>query len=644
MSFRLDFVVINQQPDQSRLALTLHNLSDRPLCQWSLHFTLGRWVNHASLTHGTLEQVGSYCTLTPSRHEELKPNGHFYTEFTIGTKPFTLLDDGIIDAFICSNEGHAPLITPQPVEITAFGLQQPHRDRHSTPLEPAAAISLVPAPQQLTPLAGEFTLTPLSAISLGTPLAEGCCRWLQVELEHQLNEPIDVHPQGNIHYQYREQLAEGAYQLLVEQDDIWLLASSKAGFCHATSSLLQLLPSQPNHRAETARRLPMVEISDAPHFGHRGMMLDCARHFHPVARIKFLLDQLARYKFNVFHWHLTDDEGWRVEIDAYPELTRIGAWRGPNEPIQPQFTSISHRYGGYYTKQDIRDIIDYAADRGIMVIPEIDIPGHCRAAIKSLPELLVDPQDSSVYRSIQGYNDNILSPALQGTYTFLTKVLDEICALFPAPYVHIGADEVPTGVWTDSPACRALMDEHGYADPMELQGHLLRFAERHLNSKGKRMMGWEEAIHGDKVSKDTIIFSWLSEQAGLSAAQAGYDVVMQPGQSTYLDMAQGDSADEAGVDWAGKLVLEQVYQYQPLADLPASDPAHQRIRGIQCALWCELINSQSRFEYMIYPRLLAIAEIGWTAPEKRSWPDFTARLAGQFAYLDKVGINYRRCE
>ncbi|MCQ1058944.1 beta-N-acetylhexosaminidase [Photobacterium sp. ZSDE20] len=643
MSFRLDFVVIEQQQNQSRLALTLHNLSDKPLAQWSLHFTFGRWIDSSSLTHGELEQTGSYNILTSGRKEALKPNGHFYTEFTVGTKPFSLLDDGIIDAFICSGNSTS-LINPLPVEITAFGLQHPQLKRHTTALEAAAEINIIPAPQHLKPLGGLFALTPHTAIEIDTPLAEGSSRWISTELENLLNEKVAVHAAGSIHYQYREHLADSAYQLLVEQDDIWLMASTESGFSHATASLLQLLPSQPSHQADMAYHIPMVEICDEPHFAHRGMMLDCARHFHPVERIKFLLDQLARFKFNIFHWHLTDDEGWRIEIDAYPELTQTGAWRGPNELIQPQFTTISQRYGGYYSKQEARDIIRYAADRGIMVIPEIDIPGHSRAAIKSLPALLTDPDDKSIYRSIQGYNDNILSPALEGTYTFIANVLDEICDLFPAPYLHIGADEVPSGVWADSPACRALMEKHGYEDPKELQGHLLRFAEKHLSNKGKRMMGWEEATQGDKVSKDTIIFSWLSEEAGQKCAQAGYDVVMQPAQATYLDLAQGESADEAGVDWAGRLPLEQAYQYQPLAKLPTDDPAHQHVRGIQCALWCELVNSKSRLEYMLYPRLLAIAEVAWTAPENRSWADFSARLNGQFAYLDKVGINYRRCE
>lgn len=643
MSFRLDFVVIEQQQNQSRLALTLHNLSDKPLAHWSLHFTMGRWIQAQSLTRGQLEQIGSYCVLTSANDEVLQPNGHFYTEFNIGTAPFTLLDDGIIDAFV-STSHDAPLIQPIPVEITAFGLQHPEHERHNSPLEEATGICIIPKPKHLKPLGGEFKLTQHAAIAVDHIMAAGASRWLSNELECLLHDDIATRSNGNIHYQFREKLAPGAYQLLVEPDDIWLIASSESGFCHATATLLQMIPAKTSHQPDAAYRIPMAEVSDAPHFGHRGMMLDCGRHFHPLKRIKFLIDQLARYKFNVFHWHLTDDEGWRVEIDAYPELTRVGAWRGPNEAIQPQFTTIGQRYGGFYTKQDIREVISYAADRGLIVIPEVDIPGHCRAAIKSLPDLLVDPEDRSVYRSIQGYNDNILSPALKGTYIFLTKVLDEICELFPAPYVHIGADEVPKGVWTDSPACQSLMDEHGYNDPKELQGHLLRFVENHLASKGKRMMGWEEATHGDKVSKETVIFSWLSEEAGLTCAQAGYDVVMQPAQFTYLDMAQGHSAEEVGVDWAGKLPLEQVYNYQPLSQLPADDPAHQKVKGVQGALWCELVNNQSRFEYMIYPRLLAVAELGWTAPHQRDWPEFSARLNGQLQYLDKVGINYRRCE
>ncbi|MGF1757756.1 beta-N-acetylhexosaminidase [Photobacterium sagamiensis] len=643
MSYRVDFTVISKAEHEPRFALTLHNLSDQPVEEWSLHFVINRWIEPTSVLNGQVKQLGSYCVITSEALPLLASNSHFYTEFTMATAPFTLHDDGIHEAFLVANTTEG-FIKPLPVEVTCVDLGQPAIERFNTKLPPAKALNIIPMPTSVTPLNGRFKLTQSTAIASPNALASGAARWLQEELTDLLHDDFPIHRDGNIHYQAHPEMAEGAYRLLIEQNNIWLQASSKSGFTHATSSLLQLLPANPEHHAVAAYSIPMVDINDRPHYQYRGMMLDCARHFHSIKRIKHLIDQLARYKFNTFHWHLTDDEGWRIEIDAYPELTRIGAWRGPNEVLLPQFTTINRRYGGYYSKQDAKELIAYASERGITIIPEIDIPGHCRAAIKSLPDLLVDPEDKSQYLSIQNYPDNVLSPALKGTYTFISNVLTEICELFPAPFVHIGADEVPAGVWTDSEACQNLMAQHGYQDPKDLQGHLLRFAEELLQANGKQMMGWEEATDGDKVSKQTTIFSWRNENAGLVCAQQGYDVVMQPAQFTYLDLAQGYSADEPGADWAGKLPLDDVYQYRPLAELAPDDPAHQRIIGIQTALWCELVNNQSRFEYMIYPRLLAISEICWTNPQQRNWDDFKARLNGQLKYLDKAGINYRHCE
>ncbi|MEH6533352.1 MAG: beta-N-acetylhexosaminidase [Photobacterium frigidiphilum] len=643
MSYRVDFTVISKTENESRFALTLHNLTEQPVDNWSLHFTVGRWIKSESISNGSITQLGSYCTLSPNSSEQLAPNSHFYTEFSMGTSPFTLHDDGIPDAFLAINTDDHTII-PRAVEVTCIDLGQPAIERLTTPLPAAKAINLIPLPNKLKVLGGEFAFTQHTAITTPDTMAQGAVRWLQSDLEKQLHDAMPINDNGNIHFQYHANLINGAYHLLVEQDDIWLQASTESGFVNAASSLLQLLPTAPRHDASAAYVIPMVEIEDQPYYAYRGMMLDCSRHFHSIKRIKHLLDQLARYKFNTFHWHLTDDEGWRIEIDAYPELTNIGAWRGPNEEIQPQFTTIDQRYGGFYSKAEVRDLIAYAHDRGITIIPEIDIPGHCRAAIKSLPTLLIDPNDHSVYRSIQGYPDNVLSPALEGTYTFISTVLNEICDLFPAPYIHIGGDEVPKGVWTDSEGCQQLMQQHGYQNPIELQGHLLKFAEGIIQAKGKRMMGWEEVTKGDKVSKETMIFSWQNEDAGLISAQQGYDVIMQPAQYTYLDLAQGFSADEPGVDWAGKVPLETVYSYQPFSKLNIEDPAHQRIVGIQAGLWCELINNQSRFEYMLFPRLLAIAEVCWSQPKQRNWDDFRARLKGQLSYLDKAGINYRRCE
>ncbi|MGR5311527.1 beta-N-acetylhexosaminidase [Photobacterium damselae subsp. damselae] len=645
MSYRLDFTVLEIQESQSRFALTLHNLTDEALQGWSLHFFISRMIKPETLANASIEQLGSYVILTPNTETPIPANGHFYCEFVMGTAPFTLHDDGIPEAFIsCISDGDT--IVPRPVEVTTIDLGQAAVERYTTPLpEQAGTISIVPKPHHLIELGGVFIIDQFTSISTKLPApAEGAIRWLQHEYQRHTQQELITLANGNIHYQLHDELAPSQYRLLVESDHIWLQASDKAGFVHATASLLQLLPTEPSHNADAAYTIPMVEIEDHPIYHYRGMMLDCGRHFHPLSRIKTLLDHLARYKFNTFHWHLTDDEGWRIEIDAFPELTRIGAWRGPNECIAPQFTTIDKRYGGFYSKEEVREIIAYAADRAIMVIPEIDIPGHCRAAIRSLPHLLIDPQDRSQYRSIQGYPDNVLSPAIEGTYTFIKTVLEEICELFPAPFVHIGADEVPNGVWTQSPGCQELMAKHGYQDPKELQGHLLRFAQEVLSHQDKQMMGWEEATHGEKVSKETVIFSWLSEEAGLTCIKQGYPVVMQPAQYTYLDLAQGFSADEAGVDWAGKVTLDKVYSYQPVAEIAEDDPTRKQILGIQTALWCELINNQSRFDYMIYPRLLAVAEVAWTAQKNRHWEDFKARLKGQLNYLDKAGINYRRCE
>ncbi|MEJ2765404.1 beta-N-acetylhexosaminidase [Photobacterium sp. MCCC 1A19761] len=643
MSYRLDLTVISQHEQQSRFGLTLHNLSDQALENWSLHFTFARWIPVETLSAGQLEQLGSYCVLRPSQPETLAANGHFYTEFALETTPFLLHDQGIQDAFINTAPDAHP-VQPLPVEITSLSLLEPPVEQLSIPLPPAKDISLIPLPDSLIRLNGEFRLNADVALSVPTALAAGCARWLQSELETLLHEDIQVAPQGQIRYYHDDTLTEGAYLLEVTPNTIWLRAGSAAGFTHATASLLQLIPTTPAHHVQASYLLPAVSISDQPNYHYRGMMVDCARHFHPVRRLKHLINQMARYKFNYLHWHLTDDEGWRLEIEAFPALTDIGAWRGPNEALKPQFLNINRRYGGYYTKAQVRELIAYAGDRGITLIPEIDIPGHCRAAIRSLPELLVDPEDRSKYRSMQCYPDNVLSPALPGTYTFLKTVLQEVCELFPGPYVHIGGDEVPEGAWSDCPTSQALMAQCGYRDRLELQGHILRFAEEVLRSHGKRMMGWEEATEGDKISKQTVVLSWRSEEAGLTSARAGFDVVMQPGQYTYLDMAQGFSADEPGANWAGSLPLDTVYSYRPLASLEADDPVHQHILGIQAGLWSEHITTQSRFEYMIYPRLLAIAELCWTRPELRHWQDFKARLSGQLRYLDQIGINYRRCE
>lgn len=632
MDYRVDLVVLSEKDNLSRFGLTLHNLSDVDLHHWQFHFTIDRFIAPYSNTQGTLEQIGSFCKLIPNTHQVLKANNHYYVEFSIGTAPFRFISDGLDDAAIFIADSEKPQFLE--VSISPIVLASPHTESTQIPRVAPAELSLIPKPESVQRLDGLFDLNDIS-LEIQTHLADGAATWLSEELQSITSKKHPINADGQIIFIANPTLDKGAYQLTVAEKVIKIKAGSNEGFTHACATLLQLIN-------EHTLQIPCTKIKDQPRFHYRGMMLDCARHFHPLERVKRLINQLAQYKFNVFHWHLTDDEGWRVEIKAFPELTDIGAWRGPEEIIEPQYTHVAKKHGGFYSQKEIKEVIAYAEMRGITIIPEIDIPGHCRAAIKALPHLLVDKDDYSNYRSIQHYTDNVLSPAIEGTYTFIDTVLEEIAELFPAPFIHIGADEVPKGVWTDSQKCQALMQEQGYTDPVELQGHLLRHAENKLKQLGKQMLGWEEAQHGNKVSKDTVIYSWLSEEAALNCAKQGFDVVLQPGQTTYLDMAQDYSAEEPGVDWASVLPLEDAYNYEPLAELADNDPIRKRILGIQCALWCEIINNQDRMDYMIFPRILAMSEGMWTQKQHRNWTDFLSRLNGRLPTLTRQGINFRQ--
>ncbi|PFG55395.1 hexosaminidase [Vibrio sp. ES.051] len=635
MEYRVDLVVLSEQKHSCRFGLTFHNLSDQDLHDWSLTFAFDRYILPDSVSNGQLSQAGSLCTLKPEGMV-LAENHHFYCEFSIGSYPFRYYSDGFNEALVDFIANGNPKRAQ--VDVTPIVLASPYRERSEIPASLAHAQPLLPKPNHIETSDHSFRFSDKTGVVVYSELANSAKEWLLDELQriHQFK-PTSTN-NNQIFFKGNPTLDEGAYKLKVSES-IKIEAGSSSGFIHACATLLQLVKrgEQPN-----SMEVVCCSIKDRPRFRYRGMMLDCARHFHSVEQVKRLINQLAHYKFNTFHWHLTDDEGWRIEIKSLPQLTDIGAWRGPDETIQPQYTHLSERYGGFYTQEEVKEVVAFATQRGITVIPEIDIPGHCRAAIKSLPHLLVEAEDTTEYRSIQHYNDNVINPALAGSYEFIDKVLEEIAPLFPAPYVHIGADEVPNGVWSKSPACQALMEQQGYSDYKELQGHFLRHAENKLRKLGKRMLGWEEAQNGDKVSKDTVIYSWLSEEAALNCARQGFDVVLQPAQTTYLDMTQDYAPEEPGVDWANPLPLEKAYNYEPLAEVLADDPIRKRIWGIQAALWCEMITDQSRMDYMIFPRLTAMAEACWTDKQQRDWTDYLSRLKGHLPLLDLQGVNYRK--
>ncbi len=634
MNYRVDLAVLSEQNGTARFGLTLHNLSDQDISSWALHFSLDRYILTETLSQGCIDQVGSYCILTSVNNEALEANHHYFIEFSVNTSPFRYLADGIDDAFLEIKKGDQS--EQVFVDITPISLLSPYKNRESIPQVTAAEIALIPKPTSITHQSGLFNVAETTGFLLSTSLAEDAADWLSQELAKIANLHLSHNESGNLILRSNPTLDEGHYCLRVGEQSITLEAGSRAGFMHACASLIQLISSNIVNTS-----IPCLTIKDNPRYSYRGMMLDCARHFHSVEHVKKMINHLAYYKFNYFHWHLTDDEGWRIEIKALPELTNIGAKRGITTENEPQYSHLATSYGGFYTQEDVKEIIEYANQRSITVIPEIDIPGHCRAAIKALPDLLVDKDDQSEYLSIQNYSDNVLSPALEGTYQFLDTVLTEIAELFPSPYVHIGADEVPKNVWTNSPKCQAMMNQWEYTDPKELQGHLLRHAEKKLKSLGKRMLGWEEARHGNKVSKETIIYSWINEESALECAKNGFDIVLQPAQTTYLDMTQDYDPEEPGVDWANPIPLEIAYHYEPFSMLSDNDPIRKKIWGIQCALWCEKVSNQSHLEYMVFPRISALAEVSWSHTNQRNWLDYLSRLKGHLPHWQRLGVNYR---
>ncbi|CAH6809040.1 Beta-hexosaminidase [Vibrio chagasii] len=638
MNYRIDLAVLSEQKHNCRFGLTVHNLSDLDVTDWSLHFAFDRFILPESLSQGELTQVGSFCSYQPST-TVLKANNHYYLEFSIQSAPFRFYSDGLNDAFIQThNQGETSVL---PVAISPIVLASPYRERSQIPEVDSAAVALIPQPNQFELKQGGFALNKACTVEVQSHLAEKASTWLQQELlttfELAVSAELSPEENGDILLRSNPTLDEAEYKLTITAQQVVVESGSQSGFTHAVASLIQLVQQQDAEHFS----VPYCKIADQPRFKYRGMMLDCARHFHSVEQVKRLINQLAHYKFNVFHWHLTDDEGWRIEIKQLPQLTEIGAWRGPDYALEPQYTHIAENYGGFYTQQQIREVIEYAEQRSITVIPEIDIPGHCRAAIKSLPDMLVEQADTTQYKSIQHYNDNVLNPGLSGTYQFLDIVIEEVAELFPSELIHMGADEVPPGVWTNSPAAQALMKEHQYQDSKDLQGHLFRYAENKLKQLGKRMVGWEEAQHGDKVSKETIIYSWLSEEAAVNCARQGFDVVLQPAQFTYLDMTQDYAPEEPGVDWAAVIPLEQAYTYEALAEISDTDPIRKRIRGIQCALWCEIVTNQKRMDYMVFPRISALAEGCWTHKNNRNWLDYLSRLKGHLPLLDRLNVDYR---
>ncbi|GAB3253611.1 family 20 glycosylhydrolase [Larkinella harenae] len=445
-------------------------------------------------------------------------------------------------------------------------------------------------------------------------------------------------------------LGKEGYRLDVTPRVVTIEAAGLAGFFYAIQSIYQLLPpailGSTTPTASVVWSMPACRIEDKPRYRYRGLHLDVARHFFPVAFIKKYIDLLALHKFNTFHWHLTDDQGWRIEIKKYPKLTQVGSRRKETlighyyESDPQQFDG--QPYGGFYTQDEVREVVAYAKSKYVTIIPEIETPGHALAILAAYPEFgcSAGPYETATKWGI--FND-ILCP-YDKTFTFLQDVLTEVMALFPGPYIHIGGDESPKVAWKQSPFCQNLIRKLKLKNENQLQSYFTARLDKWVNTKGWKIIGWDEIMDGSgppiRVSPSATVMSWRGVEGGLKAARLGHDVIMTPGDYVYLDHYQGDRAQEPLA--FGRLTpLEKTYSYNPTpADLPLS--AQNRIIGVQANVWTEYLKTPEAVEYMAWPRAAAVAEIAWTPQEQRSWPDFAQRLPTLFERLDYLNTAYSR--
>ena len=438
-------------------------------------------------------------------------------------------------------------------------------------------------------------------------------------------------------YKNDDSLPNEAYKISVRGKKIIVKASSDNGFLYARQTLDQL--------TDEAGRVPCVEIYDAPRFAYRGMHLDVARHFFGVDQVKKYLDIMAIHKMNTFHWHLTDDQGWRVEIKRYPKLTEFGSMRKETAIgkgwYDVKYDGIPH--GGYFTQDEVKEIVAYAASKGITVIPEIDVPAHMLAAVASYPELCCTGEQHNVWGR-WGVSPEILCAGKEESFEFLENVLMEIMELFPSEYIHIGGDECPKTRWAECPLCQARMKELGIADDekalVNLQAYVTNRVEAFLAEHGKRIIGWDEILDGD-ISQSATIMSWRGTDGGIAAAKAGHDVIMTPNTHCYLDYYQSRRIQDEPFAIGGFVNVEKVYSFEPYTpEMTPEQRAH--ILGVQANLWTEYIKTPEHLEYMLLPRMSALSEVQWCAPEKKDYGRFLDKMSSMVKIYQKLGYNFAR--
>ena len=529
--------------------------------------------------------------------------------------------------------------------VAACGSPTPPAANPNAAKVDTAWMGLVPVPREISVDAGRFLVeVPTPVTYTGDEGTAAVARFLvdivKRDRQLELRAPKEGAKNGGINFVLeKDGFAPEGYSLAIGGNGVTIKASTNAGLFYGAVTLWQIMTARTGH--DLTIELPGIHINDAPRFGWRGLMLDSVRHYQSPEFIRKFIDTMALHKLNVLHWHLTDDQAWRIEIKKYPRLTSVGAWRVPAGPAAradiDDKTGKPRLYGGFYTQEQAKEIVAYAAARHVTVVPEIEMPGHASAAVVAYPQLGVTKNPPTAVPEEWGVFPTLFN-ADDATFGFFEDVLGEVMEIFPGEYIHVGGDEAIKDEWQASPMIQARMKELKVADEHALQGYFIQRVGKFISSKGRKLIGWDEILEGG-IAPDATVMSWRGIDGAIAASKAGHDTVLSPAPDLYLDHWQ--SAGDLSPGRSNTLSLEDVYRFDPEPD---SIGAEQRkhILGVQGNLWTEMMRSEARVLYMAFPRAAALAEVAWSQPGKIDWADFQRRLTPQLARYDMLGINYGR--
>lgn len=626
--FRLENAWVAQPEPAGTLTLELYNLSDEAISDFSLCYTsITRIVGEPDIGNGTfLAKDGSFHEIAAPAEFILHPGETWtFTIAPLNRSPFHV-NDGAKTAYLKRRTGE--LIAVETGELALSGKLLPLPGPRLPEGRLTLPFSVLPWPVKFAGEAGEtpVALFPEEGTDLKGLRALALVESLRARLFPQARQVFSLKPvEGGRRVRLIEDagLKASGFTIDFSADVIVLAASDENGTRHGLIALSHLLDGA---KQDASRfKFPVTgRIEDAPRHDWRGCLLDVSRHFWAYGDVLRFLDIMAWYRLNRFHWHLTDDEAWRIEIPELPTLTQIGATRAPDTAMLPQLGDGVKPVHGFYTQTEIHSIVAHAQRLGIEVMPEVDMPGHCKSVLTALPYLADADEVPDSYATVQGFTNNALNPAIPATWDFVATILDTLVDLFPGRYIHIGGDEVAGNSWLGSSRARELMQCEGLEGTFELQSWFMRKLKTMLEERGRILAGWNEVAHGGGVQPEgTLLMAWQAPEIGIELAKQGYDVVMTPGQAYYLDMAQSSNWWEPGAGWAGASTPEESYCYEAAGDFPPA--LASQLKGVQACIWSEHFTTHAYFNDLVFPRLLAVAEAAWTPASEKDWLRFAVQ-------------------